>query len=539
LIDPEGYAVWGTSGEITFEQIDPILKKALPYYRQKKLLNETPFKFDFERQKSPPAPLQFPGKILADEKSVRLFIADSNHNRIVVARLDGTFVETIGSGAAGLSDGDFATSQFNQPQGMALEGSSLYIADTENHAIRKADLTARKVVTLAGTGRQNRDPPLSARHGDPRKIALNSPWDLCIHNGDLYIAMAGCHQIWKMKLDGSAIGPYSGNGREDIVDGPLLPRQPYQMGYASFAQPSGLASDGSQLFVADSEGSSIRAVPFSPQKKVRTVVGTAGLMNARLFTFGDVDGPASNTRLQHPLGIAFHDGKLYIADTYNSKIKIVDPSTGTTSTLAGTGKAGNDDDPPSFDEPAGLSAAGGKLFVADTNNHLIRVIDLTSNKVSTLPISGLKPPQPPAEKTRSLAGAIEGRIAKAAVRPEEGAIRLTVDLELPLGYHINPLAPMAYRLEETAADVKTDSKLVNREKFGKPIEIEKPADHLEIRLPLEVAEGRDSFRLILDYYYCRIGSEGLCKTDTVFWNIPLEASAAAESSTFPLKHRVP
>ena len=98
---------------------------------------------------------------------------------------------------------------------------------------------------------------------------------------------------------------------------------------------------------------------------------------------------------------------------------------------------------------------------------------------------------------------------------------------------------MAYRLEETAADAKTESKLVNRDNFGKSIEIEKPADHLEIRLPLEAAEGRDSFRLILDYYYCRTGAEGLCKTGTVFWNIPLEASAAAESSAFPLKHRVP
>ena len=144
-------------------------------------------------------------------------------------------------------------------------------------------------------------------------------------------------------------------------------------------------------------------------------------MDARLFTFGDVDGPAVQARLQHPLGIAFHDGKLYVADTYNSKIKIVDPTTGATATLAGTGKAGSDDDPPSFDEPAGLSAAAGKLFVADTNNHLIRVIDLATKKVSTLPISGLKPPQPPVEKTRSLAGAIEEKIAnrRGAARKRE------------------------------------------------------------------------------------------------------------------------
>ena len=51
--------------------------------------------------------------------------------------------------------------------------------------------------------------------------------------------MAGPHQIWKMPLDEREIGPYAGNGREDIVDGPLLPRVPYDARYSSFAQPSG------------------------------------------------------------------------------------------------------------------------------------------------------------------------------------------------------------------------------------------------------------------------------------------------------------
>ena len=102
--------------------------------------------------------------------------------------------------------------------------------------------------------------------------------------------MAGPHQIWKMTLDEKEIGPYAGNGREDIVDGPLLPSQPYEQGFSSFAQPSGLASDETWLYVADSEGSSIRAVPFDTKEKVRTVVGTSKLPGGRLFAFGDVDG---------------------------------------------------------------------------------------------------------------------------------------------------------------------------------------------------------------------------------------------------------
>ena len=134
--------------------------------------------------------------------------------------------------------------------------------------------------------------------GPPKTTQLASPWALWPHGKDLYIAMAGPHQIWKMPLDESEIGPYAGNGREDIVDGPLLPSIPYDGSYSSFAQPSGLASDGKQLFVADSEGSTIRSVPFDPAGDVETLVGLTGT----LFDFGDVDGVGREVRLQHALG---------------------------------------------------------------------------------------------------------------------------------------------------------------------------------------------------------------------------------------------
>lgn len=392
LIDPEGHAVWGQGGEATFEQLDEILKKALPYYRKRKLLDARPLAFGPANDRAKETPLRFPGKILADEASRRLFIADSNHNRIVVTRLDGTLIETIGEGTIGRADGDYRTAQFQQPQGMALVGETLYVADTENHLIRKIDLANKRVTTLAGIGSQGRRPLPPGRTLIPLKVALSSPWALWPHGEHLYIAMAGPHQIWRMQLDGSAIGVYAGNGREDIVDGRLLPREPYQAGISSFAQPSGLASDGTWLYVADSEGSSIRAVPFAPRTEARTVVGTAHLPDARLFTFGDIDGKPGTVRLQHPLGVVYHDGTLYVADTYNNKIKAIDPTNGTTRTIAGTGESGLDDDPPTFNEPAGLSAAFGKLYVADTNNHVIRVIDLQrENAVSTVKITGLSP----------------------------------------------------------------------------------------------------------------------------------------------------
>jgi DNA-binding beta-propeller fold protein YncE len=146
--------------------------------------------------------------------------------------------------------------------------------------------------------------------------------------------------------------------------------------------------------VADSEGSSIRAVPFQSDGHVVTVVGTAKLpKQRRLFTFGDYDGSLDKALLQHPLGVAYHDGRIYVADTYNNKIKQIDLQSGTVLTLAGDSQPGRTDEPARFDEPAGLSISGGKLYVADTNNHLIRVIDLQDDfRVSTLAIAGLSLP---------------------------------------------------------------------------------------------------------------------------------------------------
>lgn len=392
LIDPEGYVVWGKSGETTFEVVDKVLKRALPYYRAKGLLNETPLQLKAAAERRRRTPLSFPGKVLADQAGRRLFIADSNHNRIVVARLDGTLLAVIGSGKTGRADGGYDDAELNDPQGMALVDDRLYVADNRNHLIRMVDLSKRTVTTVAGVGRQRRE-PLVFKKTAPLKTALSSPWALWAYGDHLYIAMAGPHQIWRMRLDGTGIRPYAGNGREDIVDGPLVPKVPYALGYASFAQPSGLTSDGNRLYVADSEGSSIRAVPFDPKGKVTTVVGAARLSVARLFTFGDVDGPRDKVRLQHALGVTFHAGRLYVADTYNNKIKVVDPETGRTETLCGTGKPGLADAPPQFDEPAGISAAAGRLYVADTNNHVVRVVDLAAaNRVSTLEIAGLKPP---------------------------------------------------------------------------------------------------------------------------------------------------
>ncbi|MBX9788516.1 MAG: redoxin domain-containing protein [Pirellulales bacterium] len=562
LIDPEGFVVAEHGGEIDFETLDAFLRRALPYYRKHKLLDATPLHFDMARDQAADTPLLFPGKVLADEAGGRLFIADSNHNRIVVATLAGKLVDVIGSGQIGAADGPYDKAQFDHPQGMALVGDTLYVADTENHLLRKIDLKSKTVTTIAGTGRQGRNAwpgipddaierggiaasKLPTRYiGKPEKTGLNSPWDLWAHGDDLYIAMAGTHQIWKMPLDEREIGPYAGNAREDIVDGALLPRQPYATqvapggaDVASFAQPSGLASDGTSLFVADSEGSSIRAVPFKASGKVRTVVGTSHLPQGRLFAFGDVDGQGEAVRLQHALGVVFHDGRLYVADTYNNKIKVIDVKDASCTTLAGTGKAGRSDEPAQFDEPGGISFAAGKLYVADTNNHAIRVVDLAAgNRVETLAIEGLKPPVKPSTPAgpSPFADATTVDAAEASVKPVESTITIAIDLKLPDGYKINKLAPMAYRIDAGGAPGPLDPK-----SLGKLERVKEPAEKFTIRLQLAGRSGSTRLKVSLAYYYCQEGSEGVCKAGSVVWNMPVEIAETAAGTQVSLTYQVP
>ncbi len=544
VIDPEGNLVAANSGETDFATLDDFFKRVMPYYRKKGLLKpDVPVPTGLAAgHKLADAPLRYPGKLLADEKGDRLFIADSNHNRIVVARLDGTLVETIGSGQVGSHDGNFSNSSFNHPQGMALVGDVLYIADTENHLLRKADLKHKRVERIAGTGQQGHgwyDPrqllgqtdeplPKNRLSGPPLKTALNSPWALWVHGHELYIAMAGPHQIWQMSLTKHEIGLFAGNGREDIVDG----TRPLQ---CSFAQPSGLSSDGKSLFVADSEGSSIRAIAFDPGTEVSTIIGTSWVEGGgRLFLFGDVDGQGRKVRLQHALDVLYHDKLLYVADTYNNKIKVIDPAQATCRTLAGTGEPGLADAPPQFDEPAGLAYAQGKLYVADTNNHAIRTIDLAhDNKVATLTIEGLAPPEPPKAEARSpFAGVTPVELPAATVKPQDGKVRLDVVIELPAGYKVNPQAPLRYQVDSADASGPIDPAAL-----GKLTSAE-PGKKFSIELPLKQPSGRQQVSVSLAVYYCQTGSEGVCKAASAVRTFPLELSADAKQTAATLDFKI-
>ncbi|MCX5684081.1 MAG: thioredoxin-like domain-containing protein [Planctomycetota bacterium] len=248
LIDPNGRIAGKWSGEGASKPIDDAISGLIKLYYPQGQLDRRPLKFRPEPREPRRPLLEFPGKVLADEANGQLFIADTGHNRILIAGLEDGVVRTvIGGGREGFRDGHFDDAEFNHPQGMALAGSRLFIADTGNHALRAADLKTGSVVTVAGTGGQARDLDIS---GAGRSTPLNSPWDLVAAGSGLFIAMAGSHQLWRMDLGTGRVEPYAGSGREGLADATLA--------RAALAQPSGLTTDGRRLYFADSETSSVR-----------------------------------------------------------------------------------------------------------------------------------------------------------------------------------------------------------------------------------------------------------------------------------------
>jgi sugar lactone lactonase YvrE len=367
LIDAGGYVVAQQAGEIPADALIPVVERLIDNARIAGILDLSPLPFAAESESDQTSELlRFPAKLALDAEGRRLFVADTGNSRIVAVRLEGDVARgvvewTAGGDHAGFRDGPRDQALFDHPLGLTASGDFLYIADTGNHTIRQLDLRSGEVSTSAGTGEQARswvatpEPTAAPVVFDPRITALSSPWDLCVHGNSLFIAMAGSHQIWRLELSRHEISPWCGSGAEAIVDGPR--------NTAALAQPSGLALTYDRLYFADSESSAIRWAALE-DGTVHTLVGTG------LFDFGDRDGTADRVRLQHPLAIACSPDLLYVADTYNNKIKQLNPTTREVTTWLGENAA--------LTEPSGLTLRNNLLYIADTNNHRIVVVNTTT-----------------------------------------------------------------------------------------------------------------------------------------------------------------
>ena len=509
LVDPQGRYLGSRSGEGNQDLFDKVIADVIQYHRATGSLNEDPIVLDLESGSAQPTALRYPGKVLADVESGRLFISDTSHNRIVVADLDGQFQETIGSGSIGSTDGSFAEAEFDHPQGLCLVDSTLYVADTENHLIRSVDLSSGTVSTVSGTGKQGR--PRSPTT-TLRETALNSPWAISHIDGTLYIAMAGPHQIWSHQLGSDTIDVFAGSAREDVINGPLTE--------SSFAQPSGLAvsQDGSAFFVVDSEGSSIRRVPVAVDGEVTTIAGTSELPRGQsLFAFGDVDGIGDEARFQHPIGIARHDSLLYVADSYNHKIRTVDPQSGEVSTWLGDGQAGDPDSTERLNEPAGLSVAGDILYIADTNSHRICAADLVDHTLRVLPLTGLRPPRK-AESAGSIDLAQAVEVPETTVRPGKSAV-VRVKLMIPEGGHLNDRAPVTWKAENVSGMLLAGETVVR----GSATVAESVAS---FAIPISQSAKTGEIGLRLSFGYCD-DDDSLCRLASDTWRIALRSEMEA------------
>jgi DNA-binding beta-propeller fold protein YncE len=376
FIDPEGKVIAKHEGEFTLDMLAPLLDAMIAEFEDAGVLQRGPFAA-VRLPELPAGPLSFPGKVLADPVAERLYIADTNHNRILITTLDGEGVQVIGSGDAGFADGSAAQARFNHPQGLTLDAGRLYVADTENHAIRQVELANGSVTTIAGTGQQARR---YVSRGAALETDLTSPWDVVVVGGVLFIAMAGNHQLWMHRIGADEVQRFAGSGHEGLRDGPVPS--------AWLAQPSGITAMGGTLIFTDSETSSIRAadLPGFGEGSVRTFMGED------LFVFGDIDGGPDVARLQHPLGVAWHaqSATVFVADTYNNTIRRLNPETRQITTWLGDGEPDLLDATGSaarFFEPAGISVTPDALYVADTNNHAIRRADLPTGAVTTITIT--------------------------------------------------------------------------------------------------------------------------------------------------------
>lgn len=324
--------------------------------------------------------LQFPTKILHvpdfDGKPA-LVVSDTGQHRLLVLNLQGEVVHMIGrTGEAGKNDGLFSSAQFHSPHGVLFRNKMLFVADTGNHLLRKVDFVSGKVETLAGTGEPGEERVL--KNVPALTTALNLPRDLAFYPTpeDITIAVAGSHQLWQYQMTAKTLSVLAGSGAEAMADG-VFPHN-------SLSTPSGVHAGEGKLYFVDEGSSSLRMLE---KGRAKTLVGTDPT------EAGFKDGVRGQALMRHPSGIFADPSGIYLGDSLNHSIRRFDLTLGRLVTIAGNGKPGDVDGAmplARFNGPGGVTRSKDVFYIADTNNHKIRVLDVAKNEVRTLPITRSK-----------------------------------------------------------------------------------------------------------------------------------------------------
>ncbi len=278
----------------------------------------------------------------------------------------GVVTTLAGVGSAGFADGPGAVAGFRSPFGLAvgLDGT-IYVSDAGNNRIRAIDPASGEVSTFAGSSQGSTDGPrASARFSAPGGMAMGA-------NGVLYIADTNNSRIRAIDLSTGLVSTLAGSTK-GFLDGIGSAAQ-FNLPFAVAVGASGL------VYVADTYNHRIRVIdPASGA--VTTIAGG---------TFGFDDGTGAAAKFRYAGGLAVGtDGNVYVADTYNYRIRRIVPSTGVVTTLAGSGSPGFRDAVGGVAKlwyPIGVAVArDGTLYVADTRNDRIRAIDIATGGVTTL-----------------------------------------------------------------------------------------------------------------------------------------------------------
>lgn len=326
-----------------------------------------------------------------------LYVVDDNRIRVLTLGNNSVVYTLAGQGGIGQSDGSGSQASFYGPLGMTVipdllgnNTSSIFVADTENGLLRRIDfanpLTANsgatansRVTTIAGQPphRGGIDGAGTGSGFSNVSIArFDGPAGIATDGKVAYVADSNNQTVRMVDLKSTAVSTIAGTGHSGSGDGPAP--------QASFNFPKGVALVSSQgvLYIADTGNSLIRKLDLNAQV-MSTIAGGAST--------GDVDGPLAAARFNHPYGVAASDdgNKLYIADTGNNAIRLVDLQAGTVSTIAGGGGAGSADGSgkaASFNMPVGVALSHDQtiLYVSDYGNHTIRRMDLGSGQVTTI-----------------------------------------------------------------------------------------------------------------------------------------------------------
>ena len=261
--------------------------------------------------------------------------------------------------ASGSTDGTGEAARFNLPGGITTDGTNLYVADSFNNTIRKVVIATGVVTTLAGSPGSS-----GSTDGTGAAARFDHPFGITTDGTNLYVTDDSNCTIRKVVID---------TGVVTTVAGTVLSRGSTDGtgAAARFNLPGGITTDGTNLFVADTANNTIRQVVIATGM-VTTVAGTASSQ-------GSADGTGAAARFLYPYGITTDGTNLYVADSGNYTIRKVVIATGVVTTVAGTaGSEGSTDGigaEARFFLPYGITTDGANLFVADTFNHSIRVID--------------------------------------------------------------------------------------------------------------------------------------------------------------------